>query len=147
MLIAKKKILIQLIGGMLGGTILGMICLVKTIGYGNSCLPSIDEAIGNVFNTGIFASCGSVVIFGVIFGSFLGVIILKKLKIINYLKTICIFISSAVILFFLGGVLSGSWISYINYFLIIPQVILFFILSSGISSLVIIIVTNPDLHL
>lgn len=138
----NKIIFTQLIAGIFFGTILGFAGFSKMMAYGvkHECAPN---AISDAVCCG-YDQCGSFgSIIGIILGSLFGVIAIiaiTKFKTLNHSKVIKKFIFSALIIFFIYGIIVSqlSLSSFKDYLLFALPVISIHALLSGIISLIII---------
>lgn len=138
----NKKFLTKLVAGIFFGTILGFVSFTKMMAYGlkHEC---VTNTISNTVCCG-YDQCGFLgFIIGIITGSLFGVIAviisITKFKTLNYSKIIKKLILSALIIFFVYGILfSSSWLSFKNYLSFALPIILIHILLSSIMSLTLI---------
>jgi hypothetical protein len=132
----KSKIFAQFTAGVFGSTILGIATFLTMMTYGGNhgCWSFIDS----LFGTAGYESCGSFgAIIGMLIGAILGIAMLSKEKITNYLKAAILLLLGAFLLPFLFGI-AIFWPPFEDGdFLIVLPVIPMFMLFSSIPSLLI----------
>jgi len=131
-----SKIFAQFIAGIFGGTILGIAGFLTMMDYGGNygCWSFIDS----LFGTAGYESCGSFGSFvGEAVGVVLGIIILSKIKIVNYSRVAILLLLGAFLLPFLYGVMMFCPPFEDGDLLIVPPIIFIAMLSSAVPSLLI----------
>ncbi len=126
------KILNQFLGGIFGGTLLGILGWTSLMTYGGNygCFAWIDSLMGSVG----YESCGSFgSMAGILIGVFLGIIILRILKIHKPQRTaLFLILLSFLIPFLIGSIL--LWPEKNLFFLVFPPIFAFIAASFIVSS-------------
>jgi hypothetical protein len=135
MKIINDKIIFLVSCGIFGGTILGLSCFTLM-----SWLNGKNHFFNNYEISGSFGGFSGI-IFGVMVGSILGAILMKRFKIINYLKSSIILVLAAVFLPFICAIIISlpNFLSDVGVFIVLP-VTLIFILFSGILSIIVVLI-------
>lgn len=133
---STSKFFAQFAAGIFGGTIFGIAAFLTMINYGGNygCWAIIDS----IFGTAGYESCGSFgAITGMITGAIVSLVLISRVKIINYSKVATYLLLWSFVLPFLYGVVT-FWPPFQDAdMLIVPPFILIFMLFSAIPSLTI----------
>jgi hypothetical protein len=139
----KKNFIVQLLGGICGGTIFGIFLFVTMMNYGgqNGCFPLIEK----IFNNVGYEACGDFgAKTGLFFGSLFGILIARKIKLtnLNYSKIVKWIISITVLVPLFYGIIFGQLRDSLSEIFIVFAVLVLFLVLSAIYSLILTSIIN-----
>jgi hypothetical protein len=139
----KKQFVVQFLGGICGGTILGIFLFVTMMNYGgqNGCFPLIEK----IFNGVGYEPCGDFgAKTGLFFGSLFGILIARKIKLtdLNYSKIVKWIISITVLVPLFYGIVFGQLRDSLSEIFIVFAVLALFLVLSAIYSVILTSIIN-----